>query len=93
MGMITVSHVTEEENALSFPWVVRCGRCGVEVARFSQEELTAMVTTEQVEPVECFACERDRMNTPRQNPRIPYPQDERAPYVAVRLTRRLLGLV
>jgi hypothetical protein len=93
MATIPVSHVTEQPGGIRFPWVIRCQRCGAEVARVSQEELTAMVMVDTVEPVLCFDCEITlKVYQPSIGARL-YPQEQVAPWPTISVPRSLLGLV
>jgi len=93
MATIPVSHVTETPGAISFPWVIRCQRCGAEVARVSQEELTAMVMVETVEPVECFRCEYRRLAQGEDYNAAQIPQNEQSPWPTLSVPRSLLGFI
>ena len=92
MATIPVSHVTETDGAFAFPWVVRCQSCGREVARLNQEELTAMVMTERVEPVFCFSCESIICNAAGIS-NEDLPQYKLAPWTTISVMRSLLGFI
>jgi hypothetical protein len=76
MALLPVSHVTEHPGEIRFPWVIRCQKCGKEVARIDQEELAAMVAVETVEPVYCFDCEPKALVDKDHNIIIPRPADK-----------------
>lgn len=92
MAMIPVSHISETPTAIKWPWVIRCQTCGCEVARLTQEELSAMVHTEEIDPILCFGCEENyyRLHQPAQGV-IRF--SDRAPWPTVSVPRSLLGLV
>jgi hypothetical protein len=93
MAMIPVSHETEHPGAIKFPWVVRCQRCGKEVCRLSQEELSAMVMTEEVEPVLCFSCEPPALVDKDHNIIIPRPADKQGPWPTISVPSHFLGFI
>jgi hypothetical protein len=93
MAMIPVSHISETSTAISFPWVIRCQVCGAEVARVSQEELSAMVAVERVEPVLCFGCEALKTPADTEHDVHGLPQNKRAPWPMLSVPRSLLGFI
>lgn len=92
MAIIPVSHATEQPGAIQFPWVIRCQKCGCEVARLDQAELTAMVMSEEVSTVICFDCEL--IASAREvSPVTELEQNKRSPYPCISVPKRFLGFI